>query len=76
MLPEVPALPSPSSTPTAAVRRPRHPQPVDAETERQGRIRFIEFGVVMYTQVFVINRQCLREFDMVALKNGSHIRKC
>ncbi len=76
MLPGVPGLPSPLSTHTAAVRCPRHPQPVDAETERQGRIRFIEFGMLMYTHVFVINRQCLREFDMVALKNGPHIRKC
>ena len=48
MLPVVPGPPSPSSPPTAAVRRLRHPQLVDAETERRGRrIRNIEFKVLM-----------------------------
>jgi hypothetical protein len=76
MLPVVLGPPSPLSPPTAAVRHPQHPQPVDAETERQGRIRNTEFRVLMYTQLAVINRQRLRDFDMVALKNGPHIRKC
>ena len=35
--------------------RSQHPQPVDAETEPRGRIRFIEFSVLMYTQLAVIN---------------------
>ena len=30
----------------------------------------------MYTQLAVINSQCLRDFDTVALKNGPHICKC
>jgi hypothetical protein len=30
----------------------------------------------MYTQLSVINRQRLCDFDTVALKNGPHIRKC
>jgi hypothetical protein len=48
MLPVVPGPQSPSSPPTAAVRRLRHPQLVDAETERRGRrIRNIEFKVLM-----------------------------
>jgi hypothetical protein len=75
MLPVVPGLLSPSSLPTAGIRRPRHPQPVDAETERQERIRNTEFRVLMYTQLAVINRQRLRDFDTVALKKGPHIRK-
>jgi hypothetical protein len=60
------------------VRRQRHPQPVavDAETERQGRIRNIIFKVLMYTQLAVLNNQCLRDFDRVVLKSGPHIRKC
>jgi hypothetical protein len=76
MLPVVPGPPSPSSPPTAAVRHPRHPQPVDAETERRGRIRNIEFKVLMYTQLAVLNNQHLRDFDTVVLRNGPHIRKC
>jgi len=76
MLPVVPGPPSPSSPPAAAVRRPRHPQPVDAETERRGRIRNIEFKVLMYTQLAVLNNQRLRDFDKVVLINGPHIRKC
>jgi hypothetical protein len=74
MLPVVPA--SPSSPPAAAVRRPRHPQPVDAETECRGRIRNIEFKVLMYTQLAVLNNQRLRDFDTVVLRNGPYIRKC
>ena len=76
MLPVSHYPPSLSSPPTAAVRRPRHPQPVDVEKERRGRIRNIEFKVLMYTQLAVINSQRLRDFDTVALKNGPHIRKC
>ena len=76
MLPVVPGLPSQSSPSTAAVRRPRHAQPVDAETEHRGWIRFIEFRVLMYTQLAVINSQHLLDFDTVALKNGPHIRIC
>ena len=35
MMPVVPGPPpSPSSLPTAGIRHPRHPEPVDAETER------------------------------------------
>jgi hypothetical protein len=30
----------------------------------------------MYTPLAVINRQRLRDFDTVALKNGPHIRNC
>jgi len=30
----------------------------------------------MYTQLAVINRQRLHDFDMVALKNGPHIHQC
>ncbi len=76
MLPVVPGPLSPLSLPTAGIRRPRHPQPVDAETELQRRIRITEFRVLMYTQLAVIHRQRLRDFDMVPLKNGPHIRKC
>jgi hypothetical protein len=75
MLPVVPGLPSPSSPPTAAVHRTRHPEPVDAETERRGRIRNIEFKVLMYTQLAVLNNQRLRDFDTVGLKDGPHIHK-
>ena len=70
------APPSSLSPPTAAVCHPRHPQPVDAETERRERIRNIEFKVLMYTQLAVLNNQHLRDFDMVVLKNGPHICKC
>ncbi len=74
MLPVVPGLPSPLSLPTATVRHPRHPhQSVDAD---RGRIRNIEFKVLMYTQLAVINSQHLLDFDTVALKNGPHIHKC
>ena len=68
MLPVVPGPPSPLSPPTAVVRRPQHPQPVDAETECQGKIRNIEFKVLLYTQLAGINSQRLRDFDTVALK--------
>jgi hypothetical protein len=64
-----------SAITVVAIRHPRHPQPVDAETERQGRIRNIEFKELMYTQLAVINNQRLRDFDTVVLKNGPHIRK-
>jgi hypothetical protein len=67
MLPVVPGPPLPSSPPTADVRRPRHPQPVDAETELRGSIRNIEFKVLMYTQLVVLNDQRLRDFDTVVL---------
>jgi len=76
MLPVVPGPSLPSSLPTAAVRRLLHPQPVDAEIERQGRIRNIESKVLMYTQLAVLNNQHLRDFDTVVLKNGPHIHKC
>jgi hypothetical protein len=76
MLPVVPGPPSPLSPPTANVRRPQHHQPVDADTEHQGRIRNTEFRVLMYTQLAVIIRQRLCDFDTVALKNGPHICKC
>ena len=36
----------------------------------------IEFRVLMYTQLAVINSQRLCDFDTVALKNGPRIRKC
>ncbi len=65
MLPVVPGPPSPLFPPTAAVCRRQHPQPVDAETERRGMIKSIEFKVLMYTQLSVINNQCLRDFDTV-----------
>jgi len=52
MLPVVPG-------PKATVLCLRHPQPVDAETEHRGRIRFIEFRVLMYTQLAVTNSQRL-----------------
>ncbi len=71
MLPVVPGPPSLLSPPTAAVRHPRHPQPVDAETEGRGRIRNIEFKGLMYTQLAVLNNQCLRDFDTVAFKKWS-----
>jgi hypothetical protein len=72
MLPVVPGPPSPSSPLAAAVSRQ------DAETERLGRIRNIEFKVLMYTQtqLSVINNQRLRDFDTFVLKNGPHIHKC
>jgi hypothetical protein len=76
MLPVVPGPPSPSSPPTAAVHHPQHPQPVDAETELQGRIRNIEFKVLMYTQLAVLNNQRLCDLDKVVLKDGSLICKC
>ncbi len=76
MLPVVPGQPLSSSPLSAAVRRPRHSQPVDAETECQGRIRNIEFKVLMYTQLALLNNQRLRDFDTVVLINGPHIRKC
>ncbi len=53
------------------VLRPQHPQPVDAETECQGRIRNIEFKVLMYTQLAVLNNQRLRDLDKVVLKKWS-----
>ena len=62
MLPVVPGPPSPLSPLTAAVRRPRYPQPVDAETEHRGRIRKIEFKVLMYTQLAGLNNQRLRGY--------------
>jgi hypothetical protein len=76
MLPVVPGPPSPLSPPTAVVRRPQHPQPVGAETECQGKIRNIEFKVLLYTQLAGINSQRLRDFDTVALKNDPRICKC
>jgi hypothetical protein len=65
-----------SAITVVAIRHPRHPQSVDAETERRGRIRNIEFKVLMYTQLAVINNQRLCDFDTVVLKNGPHICKC
>ena len=79
MLPVVPGPPSPSSRPTAALCRSllsQHPQPLDAKTERQGRIRFIEYKLLVYTQPAVINDQRLHHFDTVALRNGTCIHKC
>ena len=76
MLPVSHYPPSPLSPLTPPLRRLRHPQPVDAQTERQGRIRFIEFRVLVYTQLAVINRQRLHDFDTVALKNSPHICQC
>ena len=75
MLPVVPGPPSPSSPPAAAVRRPQHPKPVDAETERRGRVRNLEYKVLMYTQLAVLNNQRLRDFDTVVLINSPHIHK-
>ena len=72
----LPVVPGPPSLPTAAIRRPRNPQPVDSETEHQGKIRNIEFKVLMYTQLAVINNQRLCDFETVELKNGPHIHKC
>ena len=54
----------------------QHPQPVDAETEDHGRIRFIENKLLIFTQLAVFNSQRLRDFDTVALRNGSHLCKC
>jgi hypothetical protein len=79
MLPVVPSPLSPSSRPTAAHHRShilQHPQPLDAVTERQGRIGFIEYKLLIFTQLAVINGQHLCDFDTVTLRNGSDICKC
>ncbi len=44
--------------------------------KRRGRIRNIEFRVLMYSQLAVINSQHRRDFDTVGLKKGPHICKC
>jgi hypothetical protein len=77
MLPVVPDPPSPSSRPTAVLRRrsliSQHPQPADAKTECRERIRLIVYKLLDFTQLAVISGQRLGDSDMVALRNGSHI---
>jgi hypothetical protein len=80
MLPLVPGPPSPSTPPSTIIRRPKlsthSQQRVDAETERQGRMRFVENKVLVYTQLVVINNQRLCDLDKVAVgRNSSVIRK-
>jgi hypothetical protein len=75
MLPLVPGPPLPSTPPSAIICRPKlsthSQQRVDAETERQGRMRFVENKVLVYTQLVVINNQRLRDLDNVAVGRNS-----
>jgi hypothetical protein len=80
MLPLVPGPPSPSTPPSAIICCPEllthSQQRVDAETERRGRMSFVENKVLVYTQLVVINNQCLYDLDKVAVgRNSSVIRK-